>query len=124
MGKPSEKLIPAATFEDQEAEVTPIVLGMPPFSSPNPATDGIKMIPIEDGTSGDPGNPSDEAVAAAEEQGVEQDKALKASEWVALVNDADDQDALDNIAQRYEASGADFKTVDEAINEKQDELNG
>ena len=49
------KLYPAATQEDQakieEGGSTPIVLGTPPFSSPDPSTDALKMLPLEDGTS-------------------------------------------------------------------------
>jgi hypothetical protein len=53
---PFDKMIPAATSEDQEGilagthgEAT--VLGTPAFSSPDPVTDGITMLPLEDGTS-------------------------------------------------------------------------
>lgn len=50
------KLIPAATMEDQEGIVEGslgerTVLGTVPFSSPDPATDAIKMLPLSDGTS-------------------------------------------------------------------------
>ncbi len=48
-------MVPAATMEDQERMAnespTPIVLGPVPFSSPDPVTDAIKMLPLEDGTS-------------------------------------------------------------------------
>lgn len=49
------KLHPAATMDDQEkveaGEGASIVLGPVPFSSPDPTTDAIKMLPLEDGTS-------------------------------------------------------------------------
>ncbi len=45
------KLDPARTMDDQGTEPAEIVLGTPPFSSPDPATDGLKMLPLTDGTS-------------------------------------------------------------------------
>lgn len=49
------KVFPAAVEEDQEmlinGEDEPIVLGPIPFSSPDPATDAQRMLPLEDGTS-------------------------------------------------------------------------
>ena len=50
------KTYPAATLEDQDAidagELGEgIVMGTPPHSSPDPATDGARMLPLEDGTS-------------------------------------------------------------------------
>jgi hypothetical protein len=45
------KMFPARTLEDQDMEMEPVVLGTPPFSSPDPETDGIRMLPLEDGTS-------------------------------------------------------------------------
>lgn len=49
------KLHPAAAMEDQEMlsldEGAKIVLGTPPFSSPDPQTDALKMLPLSDGTS-------------------------------------------------------------------------
>ena len=52
---PGDKMFPAAVRDDQEmlanAEDKPIVLGPGPYSSPDPTTDGIRMLPLEDGTS-------------------------------------------------------------------------
>lgn len=52
---PSDKLYPAAHSSDQEAilagQQERTVLGPPPFSSPDPATDARRMLPLEDGTS-------------------------------------------------------------------------
>jgi hypothetical protein len=54
---PSDKLIPAAHSDDQEDIMAgrhgePIRLGSVPFSSYDPATEGRKMLPLQDGTSG------------------------------------------------------------------------
>lgn len=116
--KTSGKLYPSATLEDQEAiemaEMEPIVLGHPPFSSDNPRTDGVRMLPLEDGTS------ASQARAEAAEASSEE---MKAKDWKAEVEKADSQEALDEIVNRYEDSGAVYKTVEEAIEKKQDELN-
>lgn len=50
------KLFPAAVHEDQEAILMTdgserTVLSAPPFSSPDPATDARRMLPLEDGSS-------------------------------------------------------------------------
>jgi hypothetical protein len=45
------KMFPARILEDQDMEMEPVTLGTPPFSSPDPMTDGIRMLPLEDGTS-------------------------------------------------------------------------
>lgn len=45
------KMFPARIMEDQDMEMQPVQLGTPPFSSPDPLTDGIRMLPLEDGTS-------------------------------------------------------------------------
>lgn len=103
------KMFPAAVLDDQEAimakEFEPVVFGPPPFSSPDPETDGIRMEPV----SGSVAELADE------------DK--KAGDWVDAVKAAGTQEDLDAVAERYSESGADFKSVNDAIEKKQDELN-
>lgn len=93
-------------------EMEPIVLGCPPFSSPDPTTRATH--PLTDGSTAQiTGEAHDEA-------GSEDD--LKAADWVAMVEGAADQDALDEVVEKYEESGADYKTVAAAIENKQTEI--
>lgn len=55
---------------------------------------------------------------------VNEAKALKAEEWIGQIEDAEDEETLDNLAALYEASGADYSTVAEAFSEKRAELSG
>jgi hypothetical protein len=84
------KLHPAATMDDQEmveaGEGSEIVLGPAPFSSPDPATDAQKMLPLSDGTS------AYEARVEAQEgyqDGPEDYKSMKKDELVALAGERD-----------------------------------
>lgn len=159
------KLFPAAVQEDQEAlvegktELTEI--GPAPFSSPDPQTDAIKMLPLEDGTSSaydarkaDQARHSDttdyksmspdELKSLAEERGLkvkgtgangnvkksdlvealteDDTKDMKAGDWKDQISAAADQDALDEVLDRYEASGADYSTVETAAEKRQKEI--
>lgn len=92
-------------------EEPPVVfLTTPPFSSPDPATDGLRMIPVDDG----PEHPGwDNPEEAAE---------MKAADWVTEIENAADQDALDALLSAYADTGKDYKTVSEAAEKKQAEL--
>lgn len=157
------KMFPAATMEDQEAvmegRTEATVLGPPPFSSPDPASEARRMLPVEDGTSAHQAALDAEAVrtegdyskldpkalkALADERGLEVEgtgksgnvtkadfiaalheddaKDMKASDWKAEIDAAQDQDALDAVAQRYYDAGATYKTVEDAIDRKQGEI--
>lgn len=166
--KPSTmpKRFSAARLEDQEdienMAREPIRMGTPPFSSPDPATDGVRMLPLEGGhgsvgttlvgdeNSSDSGDDYSKLSPAelkelAEERGLEvkgtgangnvkkvdlvsalqQDdtKDMKAADWKKEIEEAADQDALDEIATRYDDSGASYTTVKAAIEKRQEEFN-
>lgn len=85
------KLHPAATMDDQEkvesGENAQIVLGPAPFSSPDPATDAIKMLPLEDGTSAYEARQDAAAARSAAEAG--DYDSMKKNELQALAADRD-----------------------------------
>jgi hypothetical protein len=114
----SGKMFPNALIEDQEAiemaEAEPVVLSTAPYSSPDPETDGIRMVPLDDQTS--------TSAAGAEKSGDADDKNMKAGEWKDLVDEAQDSEALSAVEQRYLDAEADFKTVEDAIEKKREEL--
>lgn len=92
-------------------EPATVFLSTPPFSSPDPATDGLRMVPVVDDGPEHPGwgDPTE----AAE---------MKASDWVSEIENAADQDALDAVLSAYAETGKDYKTVGEAAEKKQAEL--
>ena len=146
------KLNPAAAMEDQGKEPSSIVLGGAPFSSPDPLTDAKKMLPLEDGTSAYEARESaaeakasdydsmkkPELQAAAAERdldvtGMKVDEIraalraddssdMKAADFKAQVEAAEDQEALDAAAQLYADSGKEYSSVEDAIEKKQDEI--
>ena len=82
-----DKPIPAATHADQEEIMAgnlgePTVLGVPAFSSPDPATDGYTMLPLTDGTSA---HQASLDAAEARENTTDPYKGLKAAELKELV---------------------------------------
>lgn len=85
-------------------------LTTPAFSSPDPATEGLRMIPVND----DEGHATWEDPAEAEE--------LKAADWVTEINNASDQEGLDSVLEAFAATGKDYKTVTEAAEKKQADL--
>ena len=111
------KMFPAALLEDQEAvmgqSMEPVVFGPPPFSSDDPETDGRKLVPLTDATE------DAEAEADAEAEG---DDGKKAADWKAEVEAATSQEELDEITERYSESDSEFKTVDKAILDKEEEF--
>lgn len=115
---PGDKMFPSATYEDQEKianmEMTPVYVSTPPFSSPDPRTDGIRMQLVDE---------ADTSAAAAKEAAASsEDKDLKAQDWKDQIEAAEDTESLDALAQRYEASGADFSTVQAAFDKKYEDL--
>lgn len=56
------------------------------------------------------------------EKAVESDKEMQAAEWVAEVEKAKDADALNEIGARYDAAGADYSTVGDAMEKKRAEF--
>lgn len=85
-----DKPFPAATHEDQEAIMAgeagePTVLGAAPYSSPEPHTDGLRMLPLEDGTSAH--QASLEAAAGRDAAASGDYDSMKSSELKALVAD-------------------------------------
>lgn len=116
----SNKLIPAATEEDQEGIVRrelgePIVLGTPAFSSPDPETEKGRMLPVTDDVTA--------AGAAEGENGDGGPKEGTAAWFIAKVEAAEDQDALDAVAEEYSESGKEYSSVVAAIEKRQDEIN-
>lgn len=85
-------------------------LTTPPFSSNDPATEGLRMIPVDDST--DEHEWADPAEAAE----------LKAADWVSEIEAADSQDALDEVLTAYAATGKDYSTVSAAAEKKQADL--
>lgn len=100
-------------------EKTVIVLGPPQFGSPNPDT--LKNHMFEGTQAKRVVGLNDDAVPADTEPA--NDGEMKAGDWKAEVEAVDSQEALDEVADRYATSGSDFKTVEAAIEKKQDELN-
>jgi hypothetical protein len=104
-----------------------IQLSTPAFSSPDPATDGLRMIPIVDEAAAQ----EDESVRAGditaleEEEGVgvqsqsTDDSEKTAAQWVAEINATNSQQELDAVLERYGDTGKDYKTVDDAADAKQ-----
>lgn len=91
------------------AEMKPVsTFGTPPFSSPDAKTIGLNYMPLTD----------DQSEAEEADDG---DK--KAGDWKEEVEAASTQEELDAVAQAYSESGADFKTVESAIEKKQSEIN-
>ena len=141
-------------------EMEPITLGPAPYSSPDPATDGIRMLPLEDGTSAaeaaDAAAESREAtnyasmdkadlVKLAEERDIEVSRGdgkdgdpvkadyvaaltqddtsdMKAADWKEAVANASDMESLENLADQYANSGAEYKSVDQAFISREEEL--
>jgi hypothetical protein len=119
------------------------ILSTPPFSSNDPVTDGLRMLPIDDNPPADDFEVeelTEEEIAAGEApepripEGAgeaagqtpangngngEGDAALKAGDWVAEIEAAQDQEALDAILSRYEATGKNFSTVNAAAEARQ-----
>lgn len=156
----TDKMIPAATLEDQEAilneEFEHTVMGTPPFSSPDPVTDSIKMLPLEDGTSAHQASleaaeirdattaqnynslKADELKSLVAERGLETEgnkKAdlvaalqsddaadMKASDFIERVKAAQTQDELDEVGALYDAQDRELKSVENAIDKRQSEL--
>lgn len=114
-----EKMFPAAVLEDQEAimagENEPVVVGIPPFSSPDPGTDGIRMMSL---TEEGPAAEAQKAQAAKAEADAVPDEDKKATDWKAVVEAAQTEDELSEVEDRYNESGADFKSVDDAIEKR------
>ena len=109
----SGKVYPNRVLEDQDVEMQPIVLGPAPFSSPDPETDGIRMLPLEDGSSA-----SEEASVLSGDA-----KEMKAADFKAAVEGAQTQEELDAVQEVYDASGKEYSTVDDAFAKRQEELN-
>ena len=129
-----------ADMEPVFSETEPMqVLSTPAFSSNDPATEGLRMVPIDDNPPADDFAESDvedpdenqgdpeadptirvpEIPAEGDEGDTEADSNKKAGEWVSEIEAAQDQDALDAVLTRYDATGKDFKTVSEAADARQ-----
>ena len=89
------KMFPAAAMEDQEALMagenpTNVVLSGVPFSSPDPATDAQRMIPLEEGTGGEnAAQAREDAAAARSGAGSEDYNSLSPEELDRLVEERD-----------------------------------
>jgi hypothetical protein len=116
------KMNPSATMEDQEVEMARVVLGPPAFSSNRPHTDAVKSLVEVDQDGNYAPTHEDAAKAAAGDRRDEADAKMKAGDWKDEVEAASTQDDLDAVAQRYADSGADFKTVEDAIEKRQADL--
>jgi hypothetical protein len=112
-----DKLFPAAVHDDQEkiamAEMEPVVLGHIPFSSNDPRTERVKFEPLEDQQA--------RMSASGDTSATNEDK--KAADWKAEVEAASSQDELDAVVASYADTGAEYKTVEDAIEKKQAEIN-
>lgn len=114
---PSNKMFPAATHEDQEGIVKrelgqPIKIGTPPFSSPDPATEGKRMVPILDDVTGEQGH---EMSSADPSQ-------WKANDFKTQVSAATTDEELDAVEQQYLDSGKDYSSVETAVEKRREEL--
>jgi hypothetical protein len=129
-----------ADMEPVFTDAEPVqVLSTPAFSSNDPATEGLRMVPIDDNPPADDFADSDvedadenlgdpeadptirvpEVAAEGAVGGSEDDGSKTAGEWVAEIDAAQDQDSLDGILERYSATGKDFKTVSAAAEARQ-----
>ncbi len=118
------------------ADMEPVTfLTTPPYSSPEGEGEGLKMVPIDD----EPelvtaeqqeaakeiaeGAAEVEAQAAKEQAEAEEAAAAestkRAGEWVAEINAAQNQEALDAVLEQYADSGSEFKTVNDAADARQ-----
>lgn len=126
---PFDKMIPAATSEDQEGILAgthgePTVLGTPPFSSPDPESEGIKMLPLEDGTSAHQG-----ALEAAQVRDANTDpyESLKNPQLKKLVQDrgltaeSNKNDDLLAALRKDDADGMLAKDFIEKVNAAEDQ---
>jgi hypothetical protein len=121
------------------------ILSTPPFSSNDPATDGLKMVPIDDNPEADDfpveelteeeikaGEPVEPRYVPIEDTagvgegeppaGENGDANLKAGEWVAEIEATTTQEELDAVLSRYDATGKTFATVTAAAEAKQAEI--
>lgn len=89
-----------------------VVVGPPAFASPDPETMKHSMFL---GT-----QPRHVVNLGTQSDTPSGDK--KAGEWIEEVDATTTQDELDAVAQDYSESGANFKTVADAIEKKQSEL--
>lgn len=95
-----------------------IVLGPPAHSGPKPHTENRKsLVEVDEGTH------AEAADAAASERSGSAAKKL-AADWKADVEKATTQEELDAVVQAYEDSGAEYATVETAIEAKQAEIDG
>ena len=111
----SGKMYPNRIEEDQEVEMTPVVMGTPPFSSPEPETDGQRMLPLEDQTTAEvpEGVELPEGTPTADLASAE-----TAGDFKALIAAATTEEELDAIQAAYDDSGKDFTTVEDALDAK------
>jgi hypothetical protein len=113
----TDKLFPNRVEEDQDiVEMSPVVMGTPPFSSPDPATDGVRMVPLHNQTT------DKTAAEAADEAAAASDEDKKAADWKNEIENAATEEELQAISDRYDESGADYKTVDEAFDKRAAEI--
>lgn len=107
------KLHPSRTVEDQDVELKPIQMGTPPFSSPDPETDGVRMLPLEAGH-GSAGHDEFAAFSFGEEP-----KNVKAKDFITAIKSAESEDQLDQIEEFYgRREGEPLSTVEEALEAK------
>jgi hypothetical protein len=96
-----------------------VLISTPPYSSDDPASEGLKMVPIIDDSGDDVDHPESDI---SDEDTDDLSGDLKAGEWVQRIDAAQDQDALDAVLEAYGDSGKDFKTVEEAADRRQKEI--
>jgi hypothetical protein len=148
---PSDNIFPSFSQEDQELarelseQPNVQIMGPPAFASPDPATAGGRLVPIEEHPNRDeipehygqsvrermathhaPGAQSlDETVGGTTsepEDEEDEDRPQNAGYWKSKVAEAETQEELDNLYAEYQESGSDFKTVEEAFERKQTHL--
>jgi hypothetical protein len=108
-----------ADMEPYKPPAAVMVVTTPPFEGEHGGDEAMMtLVPIEDTQP-----EQEQAEAQARQQAATEDDAqLKAADWIALVEQAETQDELDAVASRYEDSGSSFKTVEDAIDKRQGEL--
>jgi hypothetical protein len=115
-------------MEDQEAiaagEQTVSVVTTPPFSSPDPETDALKMEIVDaDVTAYQAREEMAAAPLVTATVGTPTDVAdFKAADFKARVEAATTQEELDAAAELYANSGKEFATVEAAVEKKQSEI--
>jgi hypothetical protein len=116
---------------DPVEEVESVVIGPPSYASPDPATLGYGLHPVNrhpgdlsadyGKDQGDPDGPADTMTTTgdADETPPNPDDDLKAADWIKEIEDAKDAEALAEVSKRYDGSThKDWPTVKTAYDKR------